>query len=558
MNRFWALLKILLTNYLGFSLIQIKNPANRTKYLKKLGIGLIIVIALAPTIFFYVKMLIMGFDVLAPLGQEGAILTLGMIIVSAIVFFFGVFYVVNFFYLAADAQNLLALPLQAWQVLGARFTLTLCYEWLTELPFLLPPIMVYGIKAGVSPLYWLWAFLGFLFVPVLPLSLATIPTIVVMRFANLSRRKDLFKVLGGLLVLALVIAYQFMFQRAAPNIMNPDFLRRLFTEPTGLMNYLSRVFPHTRYLGLSLVNAGKAAGVLNLLIFTAISILAMVLAWATGEKLYFKGLVGSTETTAKRKVLRSEDYKRLEKSSPAWWSYCIKEVRLLLRTPNYFMNHVMANLLVPVLVLVPFYIQSRNKVAMPWASLMVKPNGQTILMVIVIGLVMFLVGSTAITATSISREGKEFYISKLIPLSFKQQIKAKMLSAYLFSFIGAVFMVLAFTFLLPFSLALVAALLGISAVAIIPFIEFGMMLDLLRPKLEWENEQQAVKQNTNLLFSLLFCMLFGGVIIYTVVRFIHSPVGAASFMLFCFIAVSAVFYYLLMTWGVKRYQELEV
>jgi len=556
MFRFWALLKILLINYFGISLIQLKNPANRRDYLKKTGLGIIIMVALAPTIFLYIRMLIQGFDVLAPLGQEGSILSLGVVLVSALVFFFGVFYVVSFFYFAADAESLLALPLRAWQVLGARFCLLLCYEYLTALPFLLPPLIVYGVKAGVGPVYWIIAGLGFFLVPVLPLSLAAIPTIVVMRFANLSRRKDLFKIVGSLFVIALVIAYQFLFQNAAPNSMDPDFLRQLFTARTGLMNYMSRVFPSTRYLGLALVNWSSISGWLSLLTFIGISLLALVLAWVTGEKLYYKGLIGSSETTARHRALSQEDYKRLEQSTPAQLAYFMKEVRILLRTPTYFMNSVMTNLLAPVLVLLPFYIQSHNGVAMPWNSL-INPSGQGILMAIVIAIVLFIVGSNAMTATSISREGKEFYISRFIPLSYQGQINAKMFSAFVFGISGTILMVLASTLLIPFGPAWTAILIGVGMVGIIPIIEAGMLLDILRPKLEWENEQQAFKQNLNVMFSMLLSMLMAGLVIYFVVGYFHTALQATLFML-CFFTITAVLlYYLIMSWGIRRYQKLE-
>jgi len=557
MHRFWALLKILLVNYFGISLIQLKNPANRRDYLKKVGLGLIIVVALAPTIFLYIRMLSQGYDVLAPLGQEGAILSVGIVLVSALVFFFGVFYVVSFFYFAADAESLLALPLRAWQVLGARFCLLLCYEYLTALPFLLPPLIVYGVKSSAGPAYWIIAILGFFLVPVLPLSLAAIPTIVVMRFANLSRRKDLFKIVGGLFVIALVVAYQFLFQNAAPNSMDPDFLRRLFTARTGLMNYMSRVFPSTRYLGLALVNWASFSGWLNLLLFTVFSLLALLLAWATGEKLYYKGLIGSNETTARRRALSQEDYQRLEKSSPAQWAYFLKEVRILLRTPTYFMNSVMTNLLAPLLVLLPFYIQSQKGIVMPWQGLAKNPSDQGILMAIVIVIVLFIVGSNAMTATSISREGKEFYISRFIPLSFQKQIRAKMLSAYLFGILGTVLMILASVLLIPFKPFLVAIMIGVSLVGIIPVIEAGMLLDILRPKLEWENEQQAFKQNLNVMFSMLFSMLLAGLVIYFVVSYFSSALRAALFMLGFFTVLAVILYYLLMNWGIRRYQKLE-
>jgi len=558
MSEMWSLFKILLISYSGISAYQIKTGKNRKIYLKKIGLGLIIAVSLAPTIWLYCKILIQGFDLLSSIGQEGAILTLGLVLVCSIIFFFGIFYVISFVYFAADAQDLLALPLRGWQVLGARFSVILCYEYLTESPFLLPPLLIYGIKSGAPAVYWIFALIGFLLVPLLPLSLATIPTVVVMRFANLSRRKDLFRIVGGLIIIALAVAYQFLFQKSGPNAMDPAFLQNLLTERNGFMNLISRVFPSTSYLGLALVNADQAPGIINLLLFTALSFLAVALAWLTGEKMYFKGLVGSSETTARRKKLSDSDYRRMGMGRPVLLAYWAKEIRLLLRNPTYFMNCIMTNLLVPVLLAVPFLIQSHNqKGPMPWEALVDKPAGCVILMAAITGVAVFMAGSNAISATSLSREGKEFYISKYIPLAYKIQIQAKLLSAYVFGILGAVLLIIAATVLMPLKLPFIGALLGISLVAIAPVIEAGLLIDLARPKLEWENEAQALKQNLNVVFSMIFSVLLGGVILYLVVRFIHNPALAAGCMLLCFGAAALVLYYLLTTWGIKRYQELE-
>lgn len=558
MFRFWALFKILLINNFGISIYQLKAGIDRRAYLKKLGMGLLIGLSVGPTLWLYTRLLIQGFDLLAQIGQGGAILTLGLVMVSSIVFFFGIFYVISLLYMAADAQNLLALPLSGWQVLGARFGVIVCYEYLTALPFLLPPLLVYGIKSGAPPIYWFFALVGILFAPLLPLSLATIPTVVVMRFANLSRKKDLFKILGGLVVIVLAIGYQFALQKSGPNIADPAYLQNLLTDPNGLMNLISQVFPSTRYLALALVNADKLAGISNLLIFAGLSGLAVGAAWLVGEMLYFQGLVGSSETTTRRKRLSQTDYQREGKRMPSLLAYALKEVRLLIRTPTYFMNAVMTNLFVPVLLLVPFMLQSRNQPGpKPWEALLIDPAGQTILMLAVIGIIIFMAGTNAIAATSISREGKEFYISKFMPLAYKKQIQAKLLSALGFGILGALIFVIAARILMPVDLTLLAMILVVGLVATVPVVEVGLLLDIARPKLVWENETQAFKQNMNVIFSMLAAIIIGGVILFIVFRFIHSPLPAAGFMLLCFSLAALVLYYVLTTWGIERYRQLE-
>ncbi len=254
MLRFLALFKVLLIDSFGISAFREKAKKSKLEYFKALGIAALIIVGIGPTLYLYCRIIIQGFNLMMPLGQEGSILSLGIVCVSAMVFFFGIFYVINIFYFASDAQSLLALPLSAWQVLGARFSVALVYEYLTTFVFLWPPLLIYGILSQASPLYYFYAAIGFLMVPLFPLGLATLPTVVIMRFANLGKRKDLLKILGGLSLIALAIGYQFLFQNAGPDVMDPQFLQNMLTARNGVINLISRFFPSTRFLSLALVN----------------------------------------------------------------------------------------------------------------------------------------------------------------------------------------------------------------------------------------------------------------------------------------------------------------
>ncbi|HAU32058.1 MAG: Conserved hypothetical membrane protein [Desulfotomaculum sp. 46_296] len=132
---------------------------------------------------------------------------------------------------------------------------------------------------------------------------------------------------------------------------------------------------------------------------------------------------------------------------------------------------------------------------MPSEALVDKPASHIILMAAITGVIIFMAGSNAIAATSLSREGKEFYISKYIPLAYKIQVQVKLLSAYVFGILVAVLLIIAATVLMPLKIQFIGALLGISLVAMAPVIEAGLLIDLARPKLERENEAQAFKQN---------------------------------------------------------------
>lgn len=102
-----------------------------------------------------------------------------------------------------------------------------------------------------------------------------------------------------------------------------------------------------------------------------------------------------------------------------------------------------------------------------------------------------------------------------------------------------------------------ATIIIVSLVSIVPILEAGLLIDLFNPKLDWENEQKAVKQNINVVFSMIFAILLCSAIIYIEIKFIDSLKLAALFMLTCFGLAAALLYYFLMRKGIEQYDKLE-
>ena len=88
--------------------------------------------------------------------------------------------------------------------MGAKFTISLIYTYLSSLYFLLPFLAGYGVKAGAGPLYWVFSLVAILFVPVLPLIYGGLISMVIMRLFKRAKNKDFLTVVG--VILALVLA----------------------------------------------------------------------------------------------------------------------------------------------------------------------------------------------------------------------------------------------------------------------------------------------------------------------------------------------------------------
>ena len=85
----------------------------------------------------------------------------------------------------------------------------------------------------------------------------------------------------------------------------------------------------------------------------------------------------------------------------------------------------------------------------------------------------------------------------------------------------------------------------------------SIFIDLNFPKLHWENEQKAVKNNMNVLFNMLIGAIVGGLSVYLVIKFKLTMWIAFAAFTVVFLALDIILYYLLCTVGVKLYKGIE-
>jgi len=151
-------------------------------------------------------------------------------------------------------------------------------------------------------------------------------------------------------------------------------------------------------------------------------------------------------------------------------------------------------------------------------GLMQKEGISGMVFAVLFGVMLFVSSSNGIAATSISREGENIFFNKYIPVSYKTQIMAKVIAGVIMGIVGMLSIFIVAVILLKFPLSLLALIFVTSFLAILFSNLVGLIIDIFNPKLHWDNEQKAVKQNLNLLFSLVICVAFGGLTIYAVIK----------------------------------------
>ena len=133
-----------------------------------------------------------------------------------------------------------------------------------------------------------------------------------------------------------------------------------------------------------------------------------------------------------------------------------------------------------------------------------------------------------VSSTSISREGKCFWITQIVPVSLKKQAKGRIKAATIFYFIAGEIFLFLFGVLLKIDFLYIIYGLVLTPVGALPFSYLGLFVDLIKPKLYWDKESEAVKQNFNGMLGIFACMLL--TVVY-MLPFILYMLGFVSKML---------------------------
>ncbi len=553
MSKYMALTKVLLKGS-GDSLVK-----DGTKRLRKYLLLLLIAAAFTPLAFGIGAAVFGIYDVLKPMGQQGALLALAYSTASLVILLFGLMYVVTVFYFTKDIENLLALPLSSSQILASKFTVTLLYEYLTETVFLAPAIIVYGYKSGAGPLYYIYSFLLFLIIPVIPLITASIVSMFVMRFTNIGKNRDRFKIISGIILMFLVLGFNSAMNSITSSLNSGAQIQMmLLSGNNSMISFITRVTPNARLAALSGVNYNNVQGLLYLILLIIITAAFFMVFLILGEKLYFKGVLGVSESTSKNKKLTSTELDKNTMQGSVLKTYTLKELKLLFRTPIYFMNCILMNFLWPLFITVPILMEKEAVSQFSGLGGLLSDKAYLgIIMASAAAAGMFITTTNAITPTAISREGSNLFFTKYIPVKYEVQLMAKILSGIVMGLVGIISMLIVVLALIRPSAMTVLLLILFSLLGVV-FTNFtGIIIDLYFPKLNWDNEQKAVKQNMNVILNMLVSFLAGGGIVFLVIRFQPDYYMSMVLLLTGFLLINFILYRVVMTLGVKLFEKLE-
>jgi len=440
------------------------------------------------------------------LNQPEMVLAVAFIFAQLFVLFLGIFYMMGAFYFSKDLHILIPLPLKPYQVLGSKFVAVMVNEYLTVLPLLLPPIIIYGTGTGGGVLYWLKGLLLMLATPVIPLILSSLFIVILMRFINIKKNKDLLAIVGGFIGLFIILGSNLFLQRI-PEGDEQEFIKGFLIKQSGLIEEIGRKFPPGLWATYGLARPGlEGLGYFALFMVVSAALFA-VLMWL-GDRIFYRGLLSGQEVARRRRSLSEEEASRRygRVSSPVSAIFR-REWKLFLRTPVYVLNGLSGPIIGPFMLVFMLAAQGQSEEAKEIFTFLEKPEFALPVSLGGLGLMLFTAGMNVVASTALSREGQTFWIAKMIPVAPRHQVLGKLLHAFLISAFGVVVTGIMLVAFLGFSVIRTAVLLVLGLMGSMLLASLGLLTDVMHPKLDWNTPQEAMKQNVNGLFGMLLTLL---------------------------------------------------
>lgn len=485
---------------------------------------------------------------------NGLLLVIQFICIFSMIFGFNI--ILNTFYFSGDIDHILPLPIKPQTLISSKFMAVLISESIMEFLFLLAAFLGYLIVTDVNILTAAMSIIGVFTLPILPLVYCGIITLLVMRFTKLIKNKN--NVLT-ILLLASIIIIGIIAIGYVNNDSITEFVKMLATGKIRFIDIMNWIFPSTYFLVKAVSNSSIGAFLIYIIINVSAYIIFMILA----GKFYIPGVkrISNNAIHQKESIIKvlantkKENYKR---------TYLKKELKLLTRTPSFFSNCVLSNLLWPIVIILIFLIQGQDNIIVEFVNHYKQQEKLGLLVVFISVFVISAILTTAnsIASSSISREGKHFPFMKYIPINYKTQLNIKALVSIIISYSFNFIYLLIISYYLETTFLDFLTFVTVSLLSCIFFTYLGIYLDTINPKLIWEDELNALRGNENTFFSMAISMIIATVLgggIYYLNKVILIPLSILKVMLIVILLMASVLiYYKVMNKGIKNIKEVEI
>ena len=502
MDKVIKLTKIFLKN--SFSNMDARMGISTKSKSKIIVYGLLFLYFAGLIIFLGYNLL----DGLIAIHQETIFVSMILFMIFGLAIIQTIFSSINILYFTKDSEYLLPLPLKPYQIILARTNVMLIAEYVIIFLIGFIPLVMYGILTGAGIVYYLTMILAVILVPILPVLLISMLVMFIMSFAKLTKNRNRFQLFATLLVLAIIIAISISTSGMKQDLTNEE-MAQMVVKANGMIELVKGYIPTVDYLMEALTTNSLFTAIVEVLKTLGITIIGFIVYMLIAQKIYFKGLVGNLfggGASNTNKEINQKEYR----NSKLYKSYVGKEFKNMARNPVFLMQCLIPAVLIPIIMVVVVYAGlNSDGMGLEQITQMVQqmPTNTFFIACIILGVIQFFTMFIYISITAISRDGENAVFMKYIPVSLYKQYMYKIIPNIIMNIVTIIITLGMAEYLLNLPVTTLIALFVVATIMGILQSIAMIIVDLKRPKLNWDSEYAVAKQNLNLVFPVLLAMV---------------------------------------------------
>ncbi|MEG1791475.1 MAG: hypothetical protein RR033_02115 [Clostridia bacterium] len=400
-------------------------------------------------------------------------------------------------YYSTDNEMLMRFPVNGTQIFAAKSAYVLTNNFLIMSAMLLPFYICYGVLMKLGVGFYFWAGFVTIISSTLPFFIANIIAIPVMLFVNLIKNK--FGIVLAIIIAVLIFSFT-LYMLILNTVLDYMQTRELSLFSPQMIehinNFAKYCFPFNQYGNLL---RGKKVLLSLLYVILLTSGVGAISFWVV-KKWYFKTILDGIENQ------RASFTKKIKnKPLPVFVALLKREFLLIIRSFNYSFQYLAMAMTAPIMVFMC------NKLA---AKIGVESVGTGILPGISLLVVtIFVAIIISFSSTAISREGSCFYHTKIIPVSYNQQILVKFILYSAVATISVILCCLSILFAKFISFKDSVFIFFIAELVVITLTSICIYVDTISPSFNVSGEGEIVSANKNvaiaLVVGLLLAIIYG-------------------------------------------------
>ena len=447
--------------------------------------------------------------------------------------------VISVFFYAKDLKLLATLPISENVIIYSK--LSTIYVYILGLStVMLGPSLFFQMYYSGKPLVILIGIIAMIITPVIPILVAMVMVMLMMRFFSNSGNRNFLSIIGNFLLLGVVIGIQLLLVRLQ---LRPEVIQEMMAKEDGLLRIVGYRFPPSIWLTKMM-----QASLLDTMLFLGLNI-ALLLTLSVVAKAFYRKALQAFNVEGSRGSRKGGLY---YKKHTIGYQLVKRHIQIILHNPTFFLNTFLS-LLVPILIFGLNFFTGQMSM-----DLFRQPVLQPYIILIYSGILISPAVMGNISATVISREGKAFWETLVLPISPQQNIRFRVLSTIIINLAGSLILGILAALIMPITMLEAALSIVLCIVVTLLLANADIIINIERPFLNWSNPTAAVKNNLNAMISLGLRIVYGG-ILFIVIRIIAPEPHTIAFII---TIVSVIMYYivrsLLYTKYTKRFTDIHI